>query len=416
MPLSAIADVLDDLRAGKFIVLIDDEDRENEGDLVLPAQFATPESINFMLSVARGYLCLSMTEADCDRLHLTPQVPVNTSNRSTAFTVSIDGHPKHGFTTGVSARERARTIQMAIDPASRPDDFVRPGHINPLRARDGGTLVRVGQTEGSIDLCRMAGLTPAALIIEIMRDDGEMARLPDLIELAQKHNFRIASVRQIVEHRLARETLVRRVGPPHGVPVRTPFGDFTGLVFRSLVDTMPHLALCAGGVGELDAHDRVVRSDQPTLVRMHRATTLGDVFFDLDSAADEPTGATLHAALARITRAGRGAVIYLRPDVVDTPAGSGARSLESFIQGSARAADWAEKPGDFHPAGQGERPLTATETLLRARMLDYGVGGQILRALGLSRLLLISNNARPMPMLEAFGLEVCGTIPTFPRE
>src|SRR4051812_6615009 len=173
-----IPEVLDQLKTGRMVILTDDESRENEGDLVIPAQFITPEAITFMLSVARGYMCLSLTEADCDRLDLHPQGPVNTSARGTPFTVSIDGHPRHGFTTGVSARERARTILMAIDPASTPGDFVRPGHINPLRSRDGGVLVRTGQTEGSLDLCRLAGLHASAVIIEIMRDDGEMARMP----------------------------------------------------------------------------------------------------------------------------------------------------------------------------------------------------------------------------------------------
>ncbi|MEM9166145.1 MAG: 3,4-dihydroxy-2-butanone-4-phosphate synthase, partial [Planctomycetota bacterium] len=210
-PFSPIEEILAELRAGRMIVLTDDEDRENEGDLVLPAQHVTPEAITFMLSVARGYLCLSLTEADCDRLELTPQSAVNTSVRATPFTVSIDASPAHGVGTGVSAADRAASIRLAIDPASTPGDFVRPGHINPLRARDGGVLVRIGQTEGSVDLCRLAGLHPSALIIEIMRDDGAMARVPDLVELCKQHSLKMCSVRQIIEHRLGRQSLVERI-------------------------------------------------------------------------------------------------------------------------------------------------------------------------------------------------------------
>ncbi|MBY0261824.1 MAG: 3,4-dihydroxy-2-butanone-4-phosphate synthase, partial [Phycisphaerales bacterium] len=250
MPFSPIPEILDELRAGRMVILTDDEDRENEGDLVLPAQFVTPEAITFLLSVARGYLCLSLTPEDCDRLDLHPQGSVNTSARGTPFTVSIDGHPKHGFTTGVSARERARSIRMVIDPATGPGDFVRPGHINPLRSRTGGVLVRTGQTEGSIDLCRLAGLYPAACIIEIMRDDGEMARLPDLQILARQHGIKICSVAQIVEHRLRQESLVRRLEPASGTHVRTAMGTFNLIAFASAVDPLPHVALCVGGVGD----------------------------------------------------------------------------------------------------------------------------------------------------------------------
>ncbi|MGP1310958.1 MAG: 3,4-dihydroxy-2-butanone-4-phosphate synthase, partial [Phycisphaerales bacterium] len=254
-PFSPVPDVLADLRAGRMVVLTDDENRENEGDLVLPAQFVTPEAVNFALRVARGYLCLSLTPEDCDRLDLHPQSVVNTSVRGTPFTVSVDGHPKHGFTTGVSAAERAKTIRMMIDPKFGPDDFVRPGHINPLRAREGGVLVRTGQTEGSLDLCRLAGLHPSAIIIEIMRDDGEMARVPDLIELCREHNLKMCSVAQIIEWRLARESLVRRIEPRAGVPVSTEFGEFTLIAYESVVDALPHLALTVGGVGGLNAND-----------------------------------------------------------------------------------------------------------------------------------------------------------------
>jgi 3,4-dihydroxy 2-butanone 4-phosphate synthase/GTP cyclohydrolase II len=204
MPLSPIPDILDDLRAGKLIVLVDDEDRENEGDLVCAAEKISPELVNFMVRVGGGYMCVPLSEADCDRLMLHPQCPENTSLRCTALTVSVDGHPKHGVGTGVSAFDRARTIKLLIDPRSTADDFVRPGHINPLRSRNGGVLVRNGQTEGTVDLMRLAGLYPAAVLIEVVREDGEMARLPDLEKLAAKHGIRIGSVQQIIDWRKSR--------------------------------------------------------------------------------------------------------------------------------------------------------------------------------------------------------------------
>lgn len=403
--LCSIPEAIEDLKAGKFVILVDDEDRENEGDLVLAAQFVTPEAITFLLSVARGYMCLSLTEADCDRLELGPQSAVNTSARGTPFTVSIDGHPKHGFTTGVSARERARTIQMAIDPASTPGDFVRPGHINPLRSRDGGVLVRVGQTEGSLDLCRLAGLKPAAVIIEIMRDDGEMARLPDLVMLGQKHGIKICSVAQIVEHRLNRESLVRRIAPESGTPVNTRLGAFNLIAFESMVDPLPHVALCVGGVGDLDAQGRVVEDDRPTLVRMHRRSLMGDVFEGLDaSGAGHSTRDTLRASMAMLQREGRGALVYLRPEGANESQSSDS-ALENHLQ-RLRLPGHLRTLADA-PVLQGP----ASSTPVPAYMRDFGIGGQILRQLGLKRLRLITSHARPMPGLEAFGLEVTGHVP-----
>lgn len=399
---SPLPEILADLRAGRMIVLTDDERRENEGDLVLPAQFASPEAITFMLSVARGYLCLALTGADCDRLDLHPQAAVNSTARGTAFTVSIDGHPRHGFTTGVSARERARTIQLAIDPASRPHDFVRPGHINPLRSRDGGVLVRTGQTEGSVDLCRLAGLYPAAVIIEIMRDDGEMARLPDLIDLCRRHSLRMCSVAQIIEHRLARESLVRRLEPVRGTPIRTRFGDFTLFAFESLVDPLPQVALTVGGVGDLQPSGAVVESADPTLVRMHRRNLLGDVFGDLESSPDGPSADVLHASMRMIQRAGRGAVVYLRQE----GAGDGLEQRLQSIRRNPAHAD-SDAPDLASPAGLGANAVPMSQR-------DFGVGGQILRALGLRRLRLITNRQTDRPGLDAFGLEVVERVPIAP--
>ena len=246
---SPIPEILDDVRNGKLVILVDDESRENEGDLVLAAQFVTPEMINYMTRFAGGYLCLSLTEKDCDRLDLHPQSPANTALRQTALTVSIDGHPRHGVGTGISASDRARTIQLAIDPTTGPDDFVRPGHINPLRARDGGVLVRTGQTEGSVDLARLAGCSPAALIIEIVREDGEMARRDDLEKMCAEHGFKMCTIDQLIEYRLRREGLVRRLPPTGGATIETEFGEFTLLAMRSAVDPLPHLVISAGGVG-----------------------------------------------------------------------------------------------------------------------------------------------------------------------
>jgi len=380
---SPIPEILDDLRAGRMIVLTDDEDRENEGDLVLPAQFATPETITFMLTEARGYLCLSLTELDCDRLDLHPQGPSNTSSRGTAFTVSIDGHPRHGFTTGVSARERARCIQMMIDPRTTPNDFVRPGHINPLRSRDGGVLVRTGQTEGSVDLCRLAGLYPAAVIIEIMKDDGEMARVPDLEVFCKKHGIKMCSVAQLIAHRLADGSLIKRLGSVR--KLKTAFGEFDAIAYESAVDALPHLVLTHGGVGR-------VPSNEPTLVRMHRRHLLGDVFAEVSSNGSVPgrsSGDMLRDSLRLIAKEGRGAVVYLRTQMPDEPEDD----LEALLQTPRRLAD--APPQASSTAGQASRTQR-----------DFGVGGQILRDLGVSKLRLITNSARDLPGLDAFGLEI----------
>jgi len=411
MPFSSIPDVLADLRAGKMVILTDDENRENEGDLILPAQFTTPEAVTFCLSVARGYMCLSLTEQDCDRLELSPQASVNTSMRGTAFTISIDGHPRHGFTTGVSAKERARCIAMAIDAKFGAADFVRPGHINPLRSRDGGVLVRTGQTEGSLDLCRLAGLYPAAVIIEIMRDDGEMARVPDLEVLAKTHNLKMCSVNQIIEHRLARESLVKRMAPAGGTVVQTAHGAFNLIAFESLVDPMPHLALTLGGVGDLDATGRVIEHHEPTLVRMHRRQLLGDVFgvagggIDASGGAVAASAVTLAASMRAVQKAGRGAIVYLRPE----GAGGAGDDLEQRLSAIKRANSYdrgSDTPDLIRPeahAGGGDGGYGGS---VPRHMRDFGIGGQILRSLGLSKLRLLTNSAAELPGLEAFELEI----------
>jgi 3,4-dihydroxy 2-butanone 4-phosphate synthase/GTP cyclohydrolase II len=310
MPLSLIPEVLNELRAGRVIVLVDDEARENEGDFVCAAEKVTPQIVNFMTRVGGGYLCLSLACEDCNRLDLVPQAGVNTSLHTTAMTVSVDLHPRHGVSTGISATDRVKTIRHIIDPASRPDDFVRPGHINPLRARDGGVLVRTGQTEGSVDLTRLAGLHPAALIIEVVREDGEMARLPELEAVCARHGLKMASVQQIIMHRLAREQLIERIAPVEGTPIETPYGRFNLIAYHSTIDPLPHLALTVGGIGDLDESGHALQVEEPVLVRMHRRDLLGDIFDE----ATNPTGQQLRASLRMIQDAGRGTLVYLRPE------------------------------------------------------------------------------------------------------
>lgn len=406
MPFASIQEIIADIRAGKMVVLTDDENRENEGDLVLPAQFVTPEAVTFMLRNALGYLCLSLTEADCDRLQLHPQSSVNTTVRGTAFTVSIDLHHRHGGTTGVSSKERARCIQMAIDPKFGPDDFVRPGHVNPLRSRDGGVLVRTGQTEGSVDLCRLAGLYPAACIIEIMRPDGEMARVPDLEKFCAEHSIKMCSVAQIIQHRLARESLVKRLEPHEGRRIRTRYGDFNAILYDSLVDPLPHLVLTVGDVGMKNAgttsRQKPMSASVPTLIRMHRRHLLGDVFGDLDSSSDGATADTLQFAMRAIQSEGRGAIVYLRTSG-QWP--STEPDLESHLQSirSPQMRD-ADTP-DLHSApGKGHNTMPMD-------LRQYGVGGQILRDLGLGKLRLLTNHPKSLPGLEAFGLEIVENVP-----
>ncbi len=388
--LSPIPEILDDLRAGRPVVLVDDEGRENEGDFVVAAEHVDVEAINFMTRVGGGYLCVAMTGEDCDRLDLGPQTTVNTSLRTTAFTVSVDGHPKHGVGTGISAADRAKTIRLLADANSRIDDFVRPGHINPLRARSGGVLARTGQTEGSVDLCRLAGLRPAAVIIEIVRPDGEMARVPDLEPLCAEHNIRMCSVEQIIEHRLAQETLVKRVDPQSGTPVATPWGEFTLIAFESAVDPQPHFALCLGGIGAVDAVGRPVDVDDPVLVRVHRRDVLGDIF----RVGDTPSGDVLHASMQAIADAGRGVLVYLRPEHL------GDSDLSQLLHKVRRPhEDDPDRPDLTRADGVGGKavPIDTRNT---------GTGSQILRELGLHKIRLLTSTERTWHGLHAFGLEI----------
>ncbi len=393
--LSPIPEILEDLRRGRMIILVDDEDRENEGDLVCAAELVTPEIIHFMTRQTPGYLCLALTGADCDRLELHPQSPVNTSLRSTAMAVSIDGHPKHGVSTGISASDRTRTVRVAVDPSSGPADLVRPGHMVPLRARDGGVLVRTGQTEGSVDLARLAGLRPAAVISEISRDDGEMARMPDLEIFAKQHDIKICSVEQIIHYRLERERLVHRLDPIEGSLIETDHGTFNLFAYQSVVDPLPHIALTVGGIGNMDASGHVMEQTDPVLVRMHRRNLLGDIFGD----RTQPTNRVLAASLEAIQREGRGALVYLRPSGVGEGLLGRLQTLTTHVSSSVHS-----HPGLTDPQGVGARAVPMDRR-------DFGVGGQILRDLGLTRLRVLTNHQLKLHGLSAFGLEIVESVP-----
>ena len=387
MALAKIEEVLEDLRQGKVIVLIDDENRENEGDFVVATEHITIELINFFTRIGGGYLCVAMTGDDCDRLELGPQVADNTSVRGTPFTISVDGHPRHNVTTGISAWDRVKTLELLVDENSRADDFVRPGHINPLRARAGGVLARTGQTEGSVDLCKLAGLKPSAVIIEIVKEDGEMARVPDLEILCEEHNLKMCSVEQIIEYRLARESLVKRIEPRCGTQIETPYGTFNLIAYHSTIDAVPHLALTVGGVGEMDEYGSAIPITEPTLVRVHRRNLLGDIF----DAEDYTSGKELRASLRMITEAGRGVLIYLRPEQYG----------DEFIDRLQKI----QRP----EIDVNVRDLTISEKPMDRR--DYGTGVQIIHDLGLRKLKLLTNHPKHLTALHGFGIDIAEEIP-----
>lgn len=383
-----IHDILEALRAGRMVVLVDDESRENEGDLVCPAQFTTPQVINFMLREGRGMLCVALSGAVCDRLKLGPQTSVNTSQRTTAYTVTVDADARFGVTTGVSAADRSKTISLLADPRAAPEDFARPGHVQPLRAREGGTLVRTGQTEGSVDLCKLAGLEPAAAIIEVMNDDGTMARRPQLETLCEKHDIKICSVNDVIHHRLEREKLVERLGEH---PFTNDLGSFRLIAYRSKVDPFPHVALVKGDIGRFDGTGAPLDHEEPILVRMHSQNLLGDVFAD----TSQPSGQTLRQAMRMIEQQGSGAVVYLRHEGM----GKGLlKQLQTPTPTEGRVAD------DDRPriGGSHETPGTAPAS----NMMDYGIGSQILRDLGIRKMRLITRHPMTPNALSGFGLEI----------
>lgn len=408
MPLSPIPAILDDLRHGKVIVLVDDERRENEGDFVCAAECITPELVNFLTRVAAGYLCVALDGETCERLNLVPQSGLNTSMRGTPFTVSVDGHPRHGVGTGISARDRATTIRLLARADSTPGDFVRPGHINPLRAREGGVLVRTGQTEGGVDLCRLAGLRPAACIIEVVREDGEMARMPDLERLCAAHGIKLCSVEQVIEHRLRSESLIERLEPRCGTTVQTPEGPFTLLAWKSAIDPQPHLALTLGGIGVPREKGDVPACDEAVLVRVHRRDVLGDIFGVCAREGGFGSGQdAIRASLRAIRREGRGALVYLRTE----DPGS---AIESKLHQVHRSqGDDVNAPDLTSPTGVGGRAQPMDQR-------TFGIGGQILRDLGLHRLRVLTHHVASgptspqMPGLHAFGLEIVERVPLEP--
>jgi 3,4-dihydroxy 2-butanone 4-phosphate synthase/GTP cyclohydrolase II len=363
-----------EIRAGRMIVVVDDEDRENEGDLTLAAEKVTPEAINFMAKQGRGLVCLAMTEERLQHLRIGAMTPENTSNYGTAFCEAIDA--REGVTTGISAYDRARTIHVAIDPATRPSDLARPGHVFPLRARKGGVLVRAGQTEAAVDLARLAGLIPAGIICEIMRDDGTMARVPDLMEFCATHKLKMLTVAELIRYRMQHERYVHRIGE---ALIDTRFGEFRLIAYESEID---------GG----ESHVAVVRGEiegqeQPVLVRMHSHCLAGDVF----GSTGCDCRAAIEASMQVIARAGRGALIYLH------------QTSKGFS---------VERAGDRRAlAFHRERRMPALPESERKTQREIGIGAQILSDLKLQRIRLLTNHPRKVAGLEGFGIEIVEQVP-----
>jgi 3,4-dihydroxy 2-butanone 4-phosphate synthase/GTP cyclohydrolase II len=373
MPLATIEEAADDIRHGKMIIIVDDEDRENEGDLVCAAEKVTPEIINFMAIHGRGLICMPLTEDRADELQLHPQTPDHTSSMGTAFTISIEA--REGVTTGISAADRAKTILTAVDPATRASDLARPGHVFPLRAKRGGVLVRVGQTEASVDIARIAGLAPAAVICEIMNDDGTMARLPELEVFAEKHGLKIISVADLVRYRIHKEMLVRRVVE---TDLPTQHGTFRTIIFENEMNGETHVAFVLGDVSSA-TEAVLVRVQTENITFAMFGATLGDA------------ASALSTSLQKISEAGRGVVLYLRQrennlDLVD--------QLRTY-------ALMQEKSIDFQ---------TAKRETGYGKLHDYGIGAQILKDLGVSKIRLLTNHPPKINALEAFDLEITETV------